>query len=143
MRIKITFFTILCNLLIGNGIFYIANSDFYLLMICMSISCIVIYSLFFRFFRFENYSTIKLLGVSILNCMCILLLGVLLAVIGTIIQEGFAETPGTNDISQLLAASTFMGLMGSIIFFPVNIVLGVFNFVLLLIVQKMQILKHN
>lgn len=75
--------------------------------------------------------------------MCILLLGVLLAVIGTIIQEGFAETPGTNDISQLLATSTFMGIMGSIIFFPVNIVLGVFNFVLLLIVQKMRILKHN
>ncbi|KFF01742.1 hypothetical protein [Chryseobacterium luteum] len=123
--IKITVTVILVNLSIGNGILFLGglnsfNEDVnYPLMIGMSVACIVFYILFFRYSKFENYNTFKLILTSVLSCMTILFIGNSLALM-------FKEP--ISEVIDNLPAAIFMGMMGIMIFFPVSLILGLLNF---------------
>lgn len=110
---------ILMNLAIGNGILYYAGSDpyspniNYTLMLGMSIACIIVYLLVFRYADFQKHFVPKLAVISIMCCMVIILLGNAIAV--TI------ESPGN------LLATLMMGIFGNIVLLPVSIVLGLLN----------------
>ncbi|WP_165749987.1 hypothetical protein [Cellulophaga sp. Z1A5H] len=125
IRTKIAATLITSNLILGNGILFIGGkSSFteavnYPLMGGMSMACIILYTLFFYYSKFETYSKFKLILLSVLSCMAIILLGCWCTVL---LKEPIAEF-FTNIPTALL-----MGIMGNIMFFPVSIILGLLNF---------------
>lgn len=121
---KIASITILTNLIIGNGLLFLGGkSSFgehvnYSLMVGMSIVCIVFYFLFFKYSKFEGYSMLKLILISIVSCMIIIFFGNLLALL--------INQP-VNEVINNIPAAVFMGLMGNIILLPISITLGLLN----------------
>lgn len=125
IRLKIASIVIIINLIIGNTIlFFGGKMSFtknvnYPLMLGLSIACILIYFLFFRFLNFEKYRNLKLILVSILSCILIIFLGNFIALL---IHEP------TDEVLSNIPATIVMGLMGNIIMFPISVILGVLNF---------------
>lgn len=128
IRLKIASIVIIVNLLIGNAILFIGGKiSFtknvnYPLMLGLSIACILIYFLFFRFLNFEKYGKLKLILVSILSCILIIFLGNFLAIL---IYEP------TNEVLSNIPATIVMGFMGNIVMFPISVILGVLNFAII------------
>jgi hypothetical protein len=118
----------LTNLIIGNGILFLGGkSSFgkdinYFLMIGMSIACIIFYFLFFKYSHFETYNNLKIMLLSVISCMIIIFFGNLLALL--------AKGP-TNEIISNIPTVILMGIMGNIILFPISLLLGFLNFLII------------
>ena len=128
---KTAFTVIAINLIIGNSLLFIGGSSArdvnYALMAGMSIACTTMYFLFFKYINFEKFSKLKLFFISVLTCMIIIFVGNSLAVI---INQSIVE------LISNIPAMIFMGMMGNILFFPVSIIIGLMNFVIITHLKK-------
>jgi len=138
-RKRIAFIIILTNLIIGNGILFIGGkSSFtesvnYPLMGGMSIACTLFYILFFKFSSFETFKNLKLAIYSVLGCMVIVFFGNFFAVI---IKEIVDQITLGVPVNLNILATIVMGIMGNIIMFPISLLLGVLNFILIIYLKK-------
>lgn len=125
IRTEITLTIILTNLIIGNGFLFISGKSSspedinYYLMAGMSIACVILYFLFFKYSDFETFGNLKLILVSVLSCMAIIFLGNSFAIL---IKEPI------NEVFSNIPVTIFMGIMGNILFFPISLILGLLNF---------------
>lgn len=127
---------ILTNLIIGNGYIALANADRepnYALMLGMSLSCCIIFSLMLGLPRFIKRSWWQqLLKLVLINFLTIFL-G---TVITNILSFSFLEVEEDSGVALLLGSTILMGIAGSLLFFWFSFGMAVVSFILVRLLRK-------
>lgn len=127
--LKIFITVTVSNLIIGNGILWIGGLHSftgeinYHLMAGLSIACVIIQYLFFLYLKFQNYRNTKLFIISVLWSSLIIFFG---NSITLLISKPIKE------LSDNFPAFIVMGLMSVIIMFPLALVIGLLNFLIII-----------
>lgn len=124
------------NLIIGNGYLVLANADRepnYALMLGMSLSCCIIFSLMLDLPRFIKRSWWQqLLKLVLINLLTV----VLGTVITYILRFPFSKIEEDSGVALFLGSAILMGIAGSLLFFWFSFGMSVVSFIIVRLLRK-------